>query len=105
MTGFESPRFDVRGQARAALSGTLSVVTAGQLLSEGARSIGAGEAQCIDLAGVKGADSAGLALLIEWLSVAKSSGHALRYENIPTQLQQLAKLSDVEELLSGQAAA
>jgi phospholipid transport system transporter-binding protein len=53
----------------------------------------------IDLAGVTASDSAGLALLIEWLSVAKSAGRSLRFENIPSQLQQLARLSEVEELL------
>jgi ABC-type transporter Mla MlaB component len=44
-------------------------------------------------------DSSGLALLIEWLSVAKAATRTLRYENIPSQLQQLARLSEVEELL------
>jgi phospholipid transport system transporter-binding protein len=48
---------------------------------------------------VTASDSAGLALLIEWLSVAKSAGRALRFENIPSQLQQLARLSEVEELV------
>ena len=54
----------------------------------------------IDLAGVTASDSSGLALVIEWLSVAKAAGKELRYENIPTQLQQLARLSEVEELLA-----
>jgi ABC-type transporter Mla MlaB component len=31
--------------------------------------------------------------------VAKAAGRTLRFENIPTQLQQLARLSEVEELL------
>ena len=53
----------------------------------------------IDLAGVTASDSSGLALLIEWLSVAKAAGRALRYDNIPSQLHQLARLSEVEELL------
>jgi ABC-type transporter Mla MlaB component len=33
------------------------------------------------------------------LSVAKSAGRTLRFENIPSQLQQLARLSEVEELV------
>ena len=79
----------------------MSFATAGRLLAQGARCIGAGEADNIDLAGVKGTDSAGLALLVEWLSIAKTAGRVLRYENIPSQLLQLAKLSDVDGLLSG----
>ena len=54
----------------------------------------------IDLAGVKDSDSSGLALLIEWLSIARAEHKNLRYENIPVQLHQLARLSDVEELLT-----
>jgi ABC-type transporter Mla MlaB component len=41
-----------------------------------------------------------LALLIEWLSVAKSARRSLRYENISEQIQELARLSDVEGLLT-----
>ena len=47
-----------------------------------------------------GSDSAGLALLIEWLSVAKAAGRALRYENVPSQLDQLARLSELDSLIS-----
>ena len=106
---FKSPVFALLGPGRAAVSGTLSFATAGELLSPGCVSIcvsiGSGEAHSIDLAGVSSTDSAGLALLIEWLSLAKCSGQTLRYENIPSQLQQLAKLSEVDELLSGTAPA
>ena len=102
---FKSPVFELLGPGRAAVSGTLSFATAGELLSPGCVSIGSGEAHSIDLAGVSSTDSAGLALLIEWLSLAKCSGQTLRYENIPSQLQQLAKLSEVDELLSGTAPA
>jgi phospholipid transport system transporter-binding protein len=48
---------------------------------------------------VTASDSAGLALLIEWLSVAKSAGRTLRFDNVPSQLRQLARLSDVEVLV------
>lgn len=103
--GFQAPKFEVRGQGRAAVSGTLNLATAGDLLVPGSQSIRAGDASSIDLASVTGADSAGLALLIEWLSLAQSAGRSLRYENIPNQLRQLAKLSEVDELLSPSAAA
>ncbi len=41
-------------------------------------------------------------LLIEWLSVAKDARRTLRYENMPSQLHQLARLSEVEELLTAE---
>ena len=79
--------------------GSLHFTTVSTLLSAGAKAIGRNEAGVIDLAAVTTSDSAGLALLIEWLSVAKGANRTLRYENIPCQLQQLARLSEVEELL------
>ena len=53
-----------------------------------------GEGAVIDLAAVTGSDSAGLALLIEWLSVAKAAGRAFeiagyRYDAIFRPLEQL----------------
>jgi phospholipid transport system transporter-binding protein len=66
----------------------------------GEAAISGGHAAVIDLSGVKDSDSSGLALLIEWLSVAKAGSRSLKYENIPAQLHQLAVLSEVEELLT-----
>ena len=83
---------------RARVIGSLHFTTVSALLTAGVAAINAGRS-VIDLAGVTASDSAGLALLIEWLSVAKSAGRPLRFENIPSQLQQLARLSEVEELL------
>ena len=93
--------FEVQADDRAILSGELRFDSVGSLLKVGNRVIGEGRIAVIDLAGVSAGDSAGLALLIEWLSVARSVKRPLRYENIPSQLQQLARLSEVEELLLG----
>jgi phospholipid transport system transporter-binding protein len=93
--------FEVQSGDRANLAGDLRFDTVGSLLNVGSRVIGEGRIAVIDLAGVSSGDSAGLALLIEWLSVARAVKRPLRYENIPSQLQQLARLSEVEELLLG----
>jgi|SRR5450755_1149826 phospholipid transport system transporter-binding protein len=93
--------FEVQADERAMLSGELRFDTVGSLLEAGSRVIGEGRVAVIDLANVSAGDSAGLALLIEWLSVARNVDRPLRYENIPSQLQQLARLSEVEELLLG----
>ena len=98
------PSFELRGKGQAGVSGHLSFATAGDLLEPGTSFIRSGEADSIDLAGVQGADSAGLALLIEWLSVAQAAGRPLRYLNVPNQLMQLARLCDVEPLIAGHAA-
>jgi phospholipid transport system transporter-binding protein len=93
--------FSVEAGGRATVAGSLSFATVTGLLPAGARAIEEGKAASIDLSAVSAGDSAGLALLIEWLSVAKAAGKTLHYENIPAQLMQLARVSEVEELLSG----
>ncbi len=53
----------------------------------------------IDLSGVSAADSAGLALLIDWLACARSADKRLVYLRAPAALRALAQLSDVAPLL------
>jgi phospholipid transport system transporter-binding protein len=97
--GRQDASFELLEGGGARVVGSLHFNTVSALLAAGVAAIKGGRADVIDLAGVTSSDSAGLALLIEWLSVAKSTGRALRFENIPSQLQQLARLSEVEELL------
>lgn len=99
-SGPQDAAFEVLGGERSCVRGSLHFTTVRELLAAGGVAIEAGKAAAIDLAGVTGSDSAGLALLIEWLSIAKASGRALRFENIPSQLQQIARLSEVEGLLA-----
>jgi phospholipid transport system transporter-binding protein len=97
--------FETLGGERSRLTGTLGFTTVTALLPLGAAAIEQGGAAVIDLSAVTGSDSSGLALLLEWLSVARGAARTLHYENIPAQLHQLARLSDVDALLSGSAAA
>jgi len=90
---------ETAGAERALVKGVLDFGTVGALLGQGSAAIRAGHAAFIDLSGVTESDSAGLALLLEWLSVAREAQRPLRYENVPLQLQQLSRLSEVEELL------
>ena len=97
----ETAAFEPLGGERSRVTGTLGFTTVTPLLPVGAAAIEQGHAAVIDLSAVTHSDSSGLALLIEWLSVARGAGRTLRYENIPTQVHQLALLSDVDALLSG----
>lgn len=51
---------------------------------------------CIDLEKVKIADSAGLALLLEWLKYGKKYQTKLQFNNIPHQILTLATLSGLD---------
>jgi phospholipid transport system transporter-binding protein len=53
----------------------------------------------IDCQGVTAADSAGLAVLLDWLGVAKANGRSLRYLHLPAGLVALGRISEVTELI------
>jgi phospholipid transport system transporter-binding protein len=53
----------------------------------------------IDCRGISASDRAGLAVLLEWLGVAKRAGRSLRYTHLPEGLAALAAISEVRELL------
>ena len=58
----------------------------------------------IDLAAVTHTDSAGLALLVEWLREASRRGARLEFLNMPEQMISLASAANVEPLLVGKHA-
>ena len=82
---------------RYAIQGDLSFATVNDLL-ERSRTLFVGEAELeIDLSGVSHADSAGLALLIEWLKNARSQHLKIKYLSMPLQLTALAEISEIKD--------
>ena len=53
----------------------------------------------INLSGVTSADSAGLALLIEWTRLGRKQNFPVKFENMPAQMLPLARLFGVDHLL------
>lgn len=51
----------------------------------------------IDLGGVGSSDSAGLALMIEWIKYTRHHRSQIMFKNIPEQLLNLAKLSGFDK--------
>ena len=101
MTAF---RIEPAGEGRLAASGELGFATAAAALEAGLARIDGRQAWTVDLAGVTAGDSAGLAVLVEWLSAARARGTTLRYESVPAQILAVARISDLDELLLGQPA-
>jgi phospholipid transport system transporter-binding protein len=90
------------GPGRLEATGHLSFDTAIEALRRGTRLIGtAGPACSICLSRIANGDSAGLAVLVEWLAVARANGTTLRYEGVPDQIMAIARISDVQDLLTG----
>jgi phospholipid transport system transporter-binding protein len=87
---------------RLAADGPLTFATARAARLAGLEALKAAPAQRleIDCAGVTAADSAGLAVLLDWLAAAKLSGHALKFTGLPKDLTTLARISELEQLLA-----
>ena len=54
----------------------------------------------VDLKGVTRADSAGLALLVEWLRESELDGNSIKFVNVPAQLLSIARVCGLEDILS-----
>jgi phospholipid transport system transporter-binding protein len=63
-----------------------------------------GDAISVDCSGVDHSDSAGLAVLLDWLANATAQGRGIQFSNLPAGIQAAAKISDVESMLSLQPA-
>lgn len=103
----EAPRIDAerafievsRGMYR--LEAPLTFATVPALRRAGLSRIAAAHSELsFDLQQVAVSDSAGLALLIDWLAEARKRQRTLHYEHVPEALRALAQLSDVESLIS-----
>ena len=57
----------------------------------------------IDCAGVTRADSAGLAVLLDWLAWGRRKSRRLKLENLPQSLVAIAKISEVDGMLTATA--
>jgi phospholipid transport system transporter-binding protein len=79
--------------------GELGFAAAEQILPAVSARIAAAVETTLDLGGVSRADSAALALLLEWQRLAQGSGRVLRYVNLPSQLRAIAHVAGVEEIL------
>lgn len=100
MTGFS---IAAAGPGRLEASGAMSYPSAAMALRAGVALIPSAGQCTIDLSRVTETDSAGLAVLVEWLATARSRGTTVRYEGIPAQILAVARISDLDDLLLGQA--
>ena len=89
--GTESGIFCIRGE--------LTFDTVATLLEQSKKLFADHEEIMIDLAQVTHSNSAGLALLLEWLSQNKTSGTTIQFKNIPVALSSIADLYNVSAFL------
>ena len=84
---------------RLVVEGELDFTTVVGLLGDARPLLEAGTDVRIDLQGITRSDSAGLALLIEWMRTAQRLGKAIQFLNIPPQMLDIARVSSLDQVL------
>jgi len=98
--GGENFQFTVRSPERGEAAGPLVFATARRARAAGLAALRAARsALVIDCAALGPTDSAGLAVLLDWLAEARQAGCHLRFEHLPEDLLRLAHISAVDGLL------
>lgn len=87
------------GDGRFALRGQLDFATVDALLRQGNKLFDGVDPVVLNLKGVTRANSAGFALLLEWLDRAHQQGRNLYVVHLPQSLVDIARISNGSELL------
>ena len=91
----------VTAPGRFAARGALTFANARAARNEGLHALCTSSARDLemDCAGIAHSDSAGLAVLLDWMAIMKKEGRPLCFANLPSGLLAVARISGVEELL------
>jgi phospholipid transport system transporter-binding protein len=96
----EAAVFEAVGEGRYRVAGELTFRTVTALLAQSQVMFQApAPALDLDLGEVARADSAGLALLIEWLRGARTTGKAIRFHRVSPQMRAILQVSDLDSIL------
>lgn len=87
------------GGGRFTLGGRMAFDTAGQILRESEAPFAEHTRIEVDLSNVQETDSAGLALLLEWITWANHTVREIRFTAMPEKIQAIAKTTEVAHLL------
>ncbi|HAJ91291.1 MAG TPA: anti-anti-sigma factor [Gammaproteobacteria bacterium] len=94
------PQLVENGDGSWLLQGELDFASVPSVLKHAGVNMLGKEQITVDLKGVTRADSAGLALLVEWLRESESAGNSIKFVNVPAQLLSIARVCGLEEILS-----
>ena len=84
---------------RLVIEGELDFTTVVRLREAVQPLFGSGNDVRIDLQGITRSDSAGLALLVEWMRAAQRLGKPIQFLNIPAQMLAIARVSSLDQVL------
>ena len=88
------------GGGKFSLKGRMTFGTAGQILRESEDLFEEHTRIEVSLAGVTDSDSAGLALLLEWITWANHTVREITFTDVPDKINSIAKVTEVDSLLT-----
>jgi len=88
------------GDGRFTLSGAMSFDTAEEILRASESLFEQHNRLELDLSGVTDTDSAGLALLLEWVTWANHTVREIRFAGMPEKIIAIARTTEVDDLLT-----
>lgn len=93
--------FDLQdvGDGRFALSGEMNFDTAERILQASEKPFERHTQLEVDLSGVTDSDSAGLALILEWITWANHTVREIRFLDMPERVLAIAQTTEVDHLL------
>jgi len=92
-------RIEPQGEGHFLLLGELSFNTVPAISANFANMVNNSEEIILDLKGVTRTDSAGLALLIDWMRTAHHEQKRIVFKNMPSQMQAMANVSELDDIL------
>ena len=93
--------FESLGEGRYRVTGNLGFDTVPGLWAQSIAELNDSAEPVIELGHVAHVDSAGLALVIEWIRWARSHGRHLSFVDVPEKLLALARISEIDGFLGG----
>jgi phospholipid transport system transporter-binding protein len=87
------------GDGKFTLNGRMSFDTAAQILKDSEDLFEEHTLIEVDLSGVTHTDSAGLALILEWITWANHTVREIRFHEVPDKIDAIAKTTEVDNLL------
>lgn len=99
--GAASFEVETIGPGQFAVRGALTFANARRARNEGLHALRTSSARelLMDCAGITRSDSAGLAVLLDWMAITKQEGRPLCFARLPPALLAVARISGVEEML------
>lgn len=93
--------FNTTAEGRFRVAGPMSFKSVHGIWEQSRTELSAAATPCVDLGEVTQVDSAGLALVLEWVAWAQAQGKTLKLTRVPQKLMDLARMSEVADLLDG----